>query len=71
MPLQRPVMTSVASLTDRTAPWTENKRLSRSAVISGERLRTTIFVVKCALFNVPTLRESTLGCDYPVFDSSG
>ena len=44
-PQHRPVMTSVARLTDRTAPYSENKLFKLSTVICEERLCTIIFVM--------------------------
>jgi hypothetical protein len=44
-PLHRPVMTSVARLTDRTAPYAENKLFKLSTVICEERFCTFIFVM--------------------------
>ena len=44
-PRHRPVMTSVARLTDRTAPYSENKLFKLSTVICEERLCTIIFVM--------------------------
>jgi len=44
-PRHRPVMTSVARLTDRTAPYSENKLFNLSTVICEERLCTFIFVM--------------------------
>lgn len=44
-PLQRPVMMSVARLTDRTAPYAENKLSKLSTVSCEERFCTIILVI--------------------------
>ena len=44
-PRHRPVMTSVARLTDRTTPYSENKLFKPSTVMCEERLCTFIFVM--------------------------